>query len=222
VFVFVFVFLFVFVSLLFVHCAFFVTPTVFLLIGLILCSSFVSDCFTQVVYLVVLYLTIIPYLIGTLLGRLDFNGIINTHHLYPYYIAIQLNFSIFALWAMLSYFYFSVEKKTASTKATGDENNSKNNATEITLENEMNTLDTSKHHDYIFTSQEFAIQDTTPKQTTETVTEKSAQQPRYSFNIFDGTCASGAFASFIHDGDSDDEKVDNAATEHWAAVQGHI
>jgi len=175
-----------------------------------------------IVYLVVLYWTILPFLIGTLLGRLDFKGIINSQFLHPYYIAIQMNFSIFALWAMLSYFYFSVEKKTTSTKATGNDNSSKRNATEITLENEMNTLDTSKHHDYIFTSQEFAIQDTTPMPTPATVTEKSTQQPRYSFNIFDGTGASGAFASFIHDGDSDDEKVDNAATEHWAAVQGHI
>jgi len=162
-----------------------------------------------------------PFLIGMVLGRLDFEGIINSQFLHPYYVFAQLNFSIFALWAMLSYFYFSVEKKTASTKATGDENNSKNNATEITLENGMN-IDTSRHQDYIFTSQEFAIQDTTPKLTPETVTEKSAPRPRYSFNIFDGTGASGAFASFIHDGDSDDEKVDNAATEHWAAVQDHI
>ncbi|OEU08302.1 hypothetical protein FRACYDRAFT_250091 [Fragilariopsis cylindrus CCMP1102] len=49
-----------------------------------------------------------------------------------------------------------------------------------------------------------------------------AEQPKYSFNIFDGTNASGVFADFIHDGDSDDEKVDNATTDHWAAVQDHI
>ena len=49
-----------------------------------------------------------------------------------------------------------------------------------------------------------------------------SHQPKYSFNIFDGTNASGAFADFINDGDSDDEQYDNGITEHWAAIQDHI
>merc|ERR1712238_177637 len=126
---------------------------------------------------------------------------------------------------MLSYLYFSIEKKTISTTVTENDNNKNNNkATEIQHENEMNT-DTAElktSHDFIFTSQEMIeIQDTqkvTPAKTTETL----AQKPKYSFNIFDGTDASGAFAHFIYDGDSDDEKVDNADTDHWAAVQDHI
>mmetsp|Transcript_17138 Transcript_17138/g.35199 ORF Transcript_17138/g.35199 Transcript_17138/m.35199 type:complete len:403 (-) Transcript_17138:181-1389(-) len=45
---------------------------------------------------------------------------------------------------------------------------------------------------------------------------------KYSFNIFDGTNATGAFAEFIHDGDSDDERQDNEQTTHWSAVQDQI
>ena len=45
---------------------------------------------------------------------------------------------------------------------------------------------------------------------------------RYSFNIFDGTNATGTFAEFVHDGDSDDEQTDNEMTDHWAAVQDYI
>ena len=43
-----------------------------------------------------------------------------------------------------------------------------------------------------------------------------------SFDIFDGTGASSAFAEFIHDGDSDDERADNEQTTHWSAVQDLI
>ena len=44
----------------------------------------------------------------------------------------------------------------------------------------------------------------------------------YSFNIFDGTNASDAYAEFIHEGDLDDERVDNDETVKWSAVQNQI
>jgi len=60
---------------------------------------------------------------------------------------------------------------------------------------------------------------TAPTPTRVPVTE----QPKYSFNIFDGTnAASGAFAAFVHDGDSDDERVDHEQTVHWDAIQDHV
>jgi len=45
---------------------------------------------------------------------------------------------------------------------------------------------------------------------------------RYSFHIFDGTNASGQFAQFVHDGDSDDERNDEQETKRWAAVQNNV
>jgi len=53
-------------------------------------------------------------------------------------------------------------------------------------------------------------------------TDGSESDRGYSFNIFDGTNATGAFADFIHDGDSDDERADNAQTTHWSSVQDQI
>mmetsp|Transcript_2628 Transcript_2628/g.5658 ORF Transcript_2628/g.5658 Transcript_2628/m.5658 type:complete len:401 (+) Transcript_2628:150-1352(+) len=52
--------------------------------------------------------------------------------------------------------------------------------------------------------------------------EPEAATPSYSFNIFDGTNASGAFAEFVHEGDSDDERQDRAETERWESVQNHV
>jgi len=47
--------------------------------------------------------------------------------------------------------------------------------------------------------------------------------PKYSFNIFDGTQdASGAFAAFIYDGDSDDEQYDQLQTDRWSTVQDYV
>jgi len=187
---------------------------------------------TQVVYLGAIYWAIVPFLIGSVLGSLDFNGNIDTLQLFPFYIFTQLNIGIFALWAMLSYLYFSVEKKSVSTTVTGNDNNRKhNNATEIPLENRMNTDTTSiglkTSYDFIFTSQEIVSTETPTLVTTSAppapaiATEALAQQPKYVFNIFDGTDASGAFAEFIYDVDSDYEEEENAITDHWAAVQDH-
>ena len=50
----------------------------------------------------------------------------------------------------------------------------------------------------------------------------SSGNNKWSFNIFDGTNASGAFADFVHDGDSEDERVDNQQTIQWNAVQDHV
>ena len=48
-------------------------------------------------------------------------------------------------------------------------------------------------------------------------------QPQYSFNIFDGTQdASGAFAAYIYDGDSEDLSYDNAETKKWNSIQDHM
>jgi len=45
---------------------------------------------------------------------------------------------------------------------------------------------------------------------------------RYSFNIFDGTNATGGFAEFIYEADSDDEMNDERETQQWKDIQDHI
>jgi len=178
-----------------------------------------------VVYLVPVYWTLVPFLIGSILASFDFKGIIDSQRISPFYILVLLIYCSFALWAMFSYLYFSVEKKTIPTTDTGNDHKNKNNATEIPMENGMNSdnMELKPNQGFIFTIQEIGIQDTSHRlTTTATAKESLAQEPRYSFNIFYGTDASGAFASFIHDGDSDDEKVDNTMTDHWASVQDHV
>jgi len=127
--------------------------------------------------------------------------------LLPFMILAILFFSIFALFAMLSYLYFSVGKPKSTT----------DNPTQ----NDMNTdtVEGRQCNDCIFNSQEI---ETRGIPSASMAAVRLAKQPRYSFNIFDGTNASGAFAAFIHDGDSDDENVDNAVTDYWADVQDHI
>jgi len=55
-----------------------------------------------------------------------------------------------------------------------------------------------------------------------TLAEPPKAEHRYSFNIFDGTNAFGMFADFIHEGDSDDERMEQEETERWASIQNHI
>jgi len=53
--------------------------------------------------------------------------------------------------------------------------------------------------------------------------QQQRQQPRaYSFNIFDGTNAGGAFSDFVYDGNSQDEKESQAEDKYWKDVQDHI
>ena len=151
-------------------------------------------------------------------------GYIDMQH---YFTFAQTNYAIFSLWSMLSYFYFSIKKNPISTTVTvvNDNNNNTNNETENQLENEVNanSAEQKSSNDFIFNSQRIGSPVMSTERGTATATETVAQQPKYSFNIFDGTgAASGAFAEFIHDGDSDDENEDNAQTDHWAAVQDHI
>jgi hypothetical protein len=48
------------------------------------------------------------------------------------------------------------------------------------------------------------------------------EKEEFTFNIFDGTNASGAYAEYIHGGDSEDKRMDDGETDHWNAVQNHI
>jgi len=82
------------------------------------------------------------------------------------------------------------------------------------------------NNEFIFGSEKVTANSTTAPTTVAapaTTTAPVTEQPKYSFNIFDGTnAASGAFAAFIHEGDSDDERVDHDQTVRWDAIQDHV
>ncbi|MGK3741654.1 MAG: hypothetical protein ACI8RD_010443, partial [Bacillariaceae sp.] len=124
---------------------------------------------------------------------------------FSFFAFAQLNFSLFALWAMLSYFFFSIEKKTVSS-------------TTNTTSNDTTTEHRRISNNFLFSSQEMTIE----KRPSPTPPPPQQQQRKYSFNIFDGTNASCHFADFVHDGDSEDEIYDSGLTKHWADVQDHV
>ena len=191
----------------------------------------------QMIYLFALYWTILPFLVVAVLVSTAPN---EKDMMLSVFASAHLNFSLFALWAMLSYFFFSFTKKstnvpsskTTNTNATGNGNtDTAANMTTTPVENNTtNDVPTNteqrKSSNFLFSSEEFIIEEPPPSTTTTTTTVPHEQQQRrleiYSFNIFDGTNASSAFAEFVHDGDSDDENDDNEETERWAAVQDHI
>jgi len=190
------------------------------------------------IYLAALYWAIVPFFIVlaiymTPLSHIDKN-------VYAPKMFAMINLSLFGLWSMLSYRYFSVQKKAVSDTATATptdatQNNNNNHETNLMPNTEENVEQKKKSARYIFSSQEFQIDNnnnspttTTPAATTTATTTPAedrhqiTERQRFSFNIFDGTCVSGAFAEFIHGGDSDDLRADNAETSHWHDVQGHI
>jgi len=48
---------------------------------------------------------------------------------------------------------------------------------------------------------------------------RSTSETSSAFNIFDGTNASGAYANFVFEGDSDDENSDLRETKYWKTIQ---
>lgn len=163
----------------------------------------------------------------------------------PLKIFVNLNYFFFSVWSTFVYRYFSIEKKVKKRALTStlsnpinitnsnDESNpnpSENSMIQPDVEQNENSSGENMNH--IFNSQEITHDNTNnvpvpssstpvPALSSQSSSEPSSQ-PRYSFNIFDGTNAGGVFAEFIYDGDSDDERGDNKQTDYWGSIQNHI
>jgi hypothetical protein len=178
----------------------------------------------SVIYLIALYWTILPLSISSIIGGFTLQQF---EYVYPYTVFGMLNYSLFGLWSLLSYFYFSV--KNTNTKSTAIASTGGTATAAIGTTNEDVTAQT-ENNEFIFGSQEIEIQGNNPTSTRPVVDTTTTIPPpiaaverNYSFNIFDGTNASGKFAEFVHDGDSEDERNDNEQTVHWGGdVQNHI
>ena len=180
------------------------------------------------IYLFALYWTVLPFLVVTVLHSAAPNKKDKFFSLFAF---AQLNISLFALWAMLSYFYFSFKRKLTNVPSSTTNTNATTTSVENNTTNDVvptTNTEQRKNKDFLFRSEEFIIEEPPPTTTTTDGIITTAaipheqQQRKYSFNIFDGTNASSAFADFVHDGDSDDENYDQEITDHWAAVQDHI
>lgn len=111
----------------------------------------------------------------------------------------QTTFPLFALWNLVTYFYFSFERCNRCCSTSSDLKNSSTN---------------------IFQCQEITLQgDPLSSLATSQTTIRKMSPSKMSFNIFDGTNASGAFAAFIFEGDDEDIQADEQETEMWCKVQ---
>jgi len=176
------------------------------------------------VYLAALYWTQLPFII---LGGLRYLLKAKAESMLPYVLASQINFALFGLWSMLTYRHFSIySNKGKSTK----KNPHIEDSTIDPASKEKSTRKTDAT-EFIFNEGEHS---SSGERSSDTPTAKTAEpttaEPtppelvarKFSFNIFDGTNASGTFADFIHDGDSEDERLDNDQTGHWSSVQDQI
>lgn len=115
----------------------------------------------------------------------------------------QTTFPLFTLWNLVTYFYFSFERCNRCCSSSSDFKNSSTN---------------------IFQSQEITLQEdplSSLATTRTTIAKKKEKKSRskMSFNIFDGTNASGAFAAFIFEADEEDIQADEQETKKWCKVQ---
>jgi len=172
-------------------------------------------------YLATTYWTILPYFV-VYVFQFFMEGT-PEEHLATSWILVRINFALFGFWSLLCYRHFSVER--VSCRGATNKSNS------TLVESEPSGRETTTTTDFIFnvgSSRPFddSFQNTirSDSHTIKTV-EKPQEEPeerRFSFNIFDGTNASGAYADFIFDGDSDDEQMDKEEAEKWKGVQDHI
>jgi len=185
-----------------------------------------------IMYLLVLYAGILPWAI---VRTLEWSGKMSTETAVRLNVFAEVMFALFGLVSTLCYYYVTDPRWVADCN-----------------EDEGDDDGTSSNHDgccdgmseFIFDPPEEAKDDpgteetssdpaSVPKESTASVASNRSkgQAPRrksrrrssrISFNIFDGTNASGLFAEFIFDDDSDDEGYDQEENEKWAACQDHI
>jgi len=201
------------------------------------------------VYLSTVYWTVLPWMIVVALQHFLSS---NPETLFSVKLAAQINFALFGLWSLVAYRYFAIERPDAVTASQTNPSNDPDASMKSQGSSAIRITSSSrKSFKYIFSSRSSGMcgenstsklfensasesaGTTQCKQTsgcssshqcpdTSTKSEKSSESRRYSFNIFDGTNASGAWADFIHEGDSEDERMENEETMQWETVQEHI
>ena len=181
------------------------------------------------VYLLVMYAGVLPSMLVDTLEWSSQDLSIWAH------LVSDIMFMLFGLFSMLTYLYFTTGDWLApvDSQEDGDEDGDEEDSVQ-----ESST-------DFIFEGLEKALKregngtgaivntPSSPKSTKGTnsrsntqngkksnrsTSKKKRKSARFSFNIFDGTNASGQFADFIFEGDSSDFQFDMAETEKWNEV----
>ena len=183
-------------------------------------------------YLFVIYWTIIPFIIQQLLFFI-MNGS-DPNSLYHFALFCNINFSLFGLWALFTYVYFSIDiwnnndnndNRILIFTSSEIGTTTRTTATTTRIESPQTEHDDRRSPSPPPSSQQQQHQHQEGEEEEEeeaTRMRRRSRSRKFSFNIFDGTNASGDFAAFIHAGDSDDDNVDNEQTNHWDTIQDHI
>jgi len=203
-------------------------------------------------YLVVLYITIIPFLVGEGIEIVSSSSS-RLMHQYGFFISATIMFSLFGFFTLIFYIYFSIPEVSTTVRSfllRKGNNNGKTppeplpppTSSIATITDDNNTF----RENYIFScrdsrrrldcsdTSDYAIPNPTAATTTPTIPEggeegkqrqrssRTTSEQKYDFNIFDGTNAKGAYADFVFDGDENDLQLDDAETRKWSSVQNHI
>lgn len=195
-------------------------------------------------YLGLLYAGIFPW---ALVRTLEWSDQLNTEMAFRLNVFAEIMFGLFGLLCMMFYFYVTDPRWVVGGNEDEDddeENSVDNHGRMADFIFEPSAEQARDDHDNTESSME--IGDATKPMTESSVTHdtrhtsassrsstkdlkirasrrKSKRKSRkYSFNIFDGSNASGLFADFIFDADSEDMRNDRKETEKWNACQNHI
>jgi len=171
--------------------------------------------FQSFIFLGVMYIYDIPFLVGEGIELAS-----DSRVEYGFNMAAIFLYSVWSFFIFLVYIYFTVPTgPIVETRASAshlqnlsDRTNSRNY---IFSSNDMEQINSP--HSSTMVAAAVSASGTTIQVATQPVTSSE-----YTFNIFDGTNANGAFSEFVHEGDSDDERIDNKETKQWSAVQDYI
>jgi len=184
------------------------------------------------VYLLALYAGVLP---GAVIHSLEWSGTISVSaNLFSNFM-----FMLFALFSMMVYVYFTTGDWYATVDLEDDELDESSHhemlaSTDLIFGHLELALRGEGNGSGAIVKDDNAPSSPVPKRTSsssqqqqqsprrKSKSRKSSRKSRYSFNIFDGTNASGKFADFIFEGDSEDIRYDHNETEKWNAVQDHI
>lgn len=174
------------------------------------------------VYLSAIYVTTLPFLVS---DSLEYLRKVDDESLTPLTLASKIIYALFAFWTMLTYWYFSIDRPNDRSADKAECTSSKKRKTSAARESQLifNAACRTTTGDCANTR----VSKISDSPTTETnpptqLESEPAEERRYSFNIFDGTNACGAFADFIHDADSEDERLEREETDRWNSVQEHV
>lgn len=108
----------------------------------------------------------------------------------------SININLLGVWILGIYLYFSNVPTTPTIRPHQDQTNNatKGDETSSQLQGEASSLDLGK----------------------------PSTRQKNSFNIFDGTNATGEYADFIYEGDSEDLQNDRQESMRWATIQDHV